>query len=48
MNSEAMKQKMLELDGEGTTSTPQEFAQFIQADTTKWTQVVRAANIKVD
>jgi tripartite-type tricarboxylate transporter receptor subunit TctC len=48
MNSEDMKQKMLELGAEGTTSTPQEFAQFVQAETTKWTQVVRAANIKVD
>ena len=48
MNSEDMKQKMLELGAEGTTSTPQEFAQFVQAETAKWTQVVRAANIKVD
>jgi tripartite-type tricarboxylate transporter receptor subunit TctC len=48
MNSEYMKQKMLELGAEGTTSTPQEFAQFVQAETTKWAQVVRAANIKVD
>ena len=39
------------MDGEGerfTPNTPEEFAQFVRADTERWSRVVRDAGIKAD
>jgi len=39
---------LLESGIEATSSTPEQFAAYIQSETKKWAKVVRDANIKVD
>lgn len=41
-------QKLEELGGTPTTSTPAEFAAFVKADTERWRRVVKAAGITVE
>ncbi len=42
------KQRLLDSGIEATSSTPEQFAAYIQAETKKWAKVVKDANIKVD
>jgi tripartite-type tricarboxylate transporter receptor subunit TctC len=40
-------QKFAELGSEPRGSSPAEFAQFLRAETAKWTEVMQKAKIKV-
>jgi tripartite-type tricarboxylate transporter receptor subunit TctC len=43
-----MRERIAQLGLETSVSSPEEFAVVIQADTAKWAQVIRAANIKAE
>ena len=43
-----IKEKMLAIGTDPIASTPEEFAQFLKAETLQWGKVVREANIKPD
>jgi len=46
---EAFRKRMLEPNMfESMASTPEEFAEFIRADSAKWAKVLQEANIKAD
>jgi len=48
-NEEAFRKRFLEpLLYEVMTSSPEQFGEFITAETTKWAKVIRDANLKVD
>jgi tripartite-type tricarboxylate transporter receptor subunit TctC len=42
------KQRLLDSGIEATSSTPEQFAAYIQSETKKWAKVVKDANIKVE
>jgi tripartite-type tricarboxylate transporter receptor subunit TctC len=43
-----VKKRLLETGIVATTSTPEQFAAYINSETKKWAKVIRAANIKVE
>lgn len=48
MRQEEMKAKFADLGADAIGSTPDELAAFLRAEMTKWAEVVKAANIKVE
>jgi tripartite-type tricarboxylate transporter receptor subunit TctC len=48
MRMDDMKAKFADLGAESIGSTPQELATFLRAEMTKWAEVVKAANIKIE
>ena len=48
MRLEEMKAKFADLGADAIGSTPDELAAFLRAEMTKWAEVVKAANIKVE
>ena len=48
MNTPAIKQRLVETGNEVIGSTPEEFAQFIQAELTKYEKLIREAGIKAN
>ena len=43
-----IKAKFADLGAESIGSTPEELAAFLRAEMTKWAEVVKAANIKIE
>jgi|SRR5690606_4088944 len=48
MKSEAMQNRLAELGARAEGSTPQEFEQFLEKESQKWGEVVKAGNIRLD
>ena len=48
MHSPEMKERLAGIGTEPVTSTPEEFAAYIQAEIAKWGNVIRKANLKAD
>ena len=48
MRMDDIKAKFADLGADAIGSTPQEFATFLRVETTKWAEVVKAANIKIE
>lgn len=48
MRSADVKQRLAKLGMEPATSTPREFADYMRAETEKWTRVIRQAKIQLD
>ncbi len=46
LRNQEIRDKLLAMGMEPTTSTPAEFAQFVKRDTEKWGAVIKAANVK--
>ncbi len=44
----AVKKRLLENGLDALSNTPEQFAAYIRAETTKWAAVVKDANVKVD
>ena len=42
------RERMLAADFEPTTSTPEQFAAFIDAEVGKWSRAVKASGAKID
>jgi tripartite-type tricarboxylate transporter receptor subunit TctC len=48
MRMDDIRAKFADLGADTIGSTPQEFATFLRAEMTKWAEVVKAANIKIE
>ncbi len=48
MESDEMRQKFSQLSVEPKATTPEQFKQFIQAETVKWGEVIKAASIRAE
>jgi tripartite-type tricarboxylate transporter receptor subunit TctC len=48
MRMEDIKAKFADLGADSIGSTPAELAAFLRAEMTKWAEVVKAANIKIE
>ena len=48
LNMPDAKQRLLESGIEATSSTPEQFATYIQAETKTWAKVIKDGNIKVE
>jgi tripartite-type tricarboxylate transporter receptor subunit TctC len=48
MRMDDIKTKFADLGADAIGSTPQELAGFLRAEMTKWAEVVKAANIKIE
>jgi len=48
MRMDDIKAKFADLGADAIGSTPAEFATFLRAEMTKWAEVVKAANIKIE
>ena len=48
LNDPETRRALLEQGGNPVGGTPEEFAAFLRAETAKWGEVVRAANIRLD
>jgi len=48
LQTAAVKERFTALGMEAIGGTPEEFAAFVRAETQKWAQVIKAANIKVE
>ena len=46
--SPEMRQRFSEQGGKAMGGTPEAFASFVLAETTRWERVIRAANLKAD
>jgi tripartite-type tricarboxylate transporter receptor subunit TctC len=44
----AVKKRLLENGLDAVSNTPEQFAAYIRAETTKWAAVIKDANVKVD
>jgi tripartite-type tricarboxylate transporter receptor subunit TctC len=44
----AVRAKLMEAGIEPVTSTPEQMAAYVRNETTKWAQVIKQADIKVD
>lgn len=47
LDDQGIKERLLELCGEPAPGTPQQFTDFIEAETTKWARTVKQANIEI-
>jgi tripartite-type tricarboxylate transporter receptor subunit TctC len=45
---EDIKSKFADLGADSVGSTPEELAAFLRTEMTKWAEVVKAANIKIE
>lgn len=48
LNSEQIKQRLLDMGMEARPGSSNEFAQFIEAETAKWSDVIKGANITIN
>lgn len=48
MNTPAFRQKAMDLGAEADYLNPRQLAAFVQAETTRWAQVIKAAHIEAD
>lgn len=48
MRQDDVKQKLTDLGVEPVGSTPEVFSTFLKEEATKWGQVIKASNIKLD
>jgi tripartite-type tricarboxylate transporter receptor subunit TctC len=48
MASPEVREKLLNVGMEPTTSTPEQYTEFIKAEVVKWTRVVKAAGIQAE
>ena len=42
------REKMKNVEVDPMSSTPEQFAEFIKAETTRWAKVIKEANISID
>ena len=48
ISSPDVREKLLATGAEASTFTPEEFARFVQDDTRRWTELIKASGIKVE
>jgi tripartite-type tricarboxylate transporter receptor subunit TctC len=48
LQSDEIKKRFAEVGAEPVGNTPQQFADFMAAETTKWAKVVKASGARVD
>jgi tripartite-type tricarboxylate transporter receptor subunit TctC len=48
MNQPDLKERLASQGGDAVSSTPEQFAAFIDSELKKWTSVIRTANIRID
>jgi tripartite-type tricarboxylate transporter receptor subunit TctC len=48
MHSPEMKERLAGIGTDAVTTTPEEFAAYIQAEIAKWGDVIRKANLRAD